>query len=60
MTPEHQKRLNAWKKRRDKVMRLYGKGVPKAEIARELGVSRHRVHQIVTKEENKVEGVGCG
>lgn len=40
--------LALWRKRRERILRLSKQGLTKSDIARRLGVSRQRVHQIVS------------
>lgn len=40
-------------KNRAKVLRLHKKGVAKAEIARQFGVTRQRIQAIIRKEESR-------
>jgi len=43
----YQKLLDQYLKRRERIARLLASGMPQAEIARKLSISRQRVGQIV-------------
>jgi predicted transcriptional regulator len=53
MTPEYKTYLKQAAKQRAKVMQAYRRGVPKAEIARKVGVTRQRIQNIIKAEKAK-------
>lgn len=53
MTPERKEYLRQAAKQRARIMQAYRRGVPKAEIARNHGVSRQRIQQVIAGEEAK-------
>lgn len=44
--PSYPKLAEAYAERRSRILKLLEKGVPQAEIARRLGITRARVNQI--------------
>lgn len=53
MNLSYDQQMKEWRKRIANVMKLHNKGVPKAEIAKRLGVTRQRIQQMIAKEEAK-------
>ena len=45
--PNYRKLLDYWRERRERILRLAASGMSQTAIARQLGVSRSRVNQIV-------------
>ena len=45
----YKQQMAKWKARRDSILRMVKSGVSQAEIARQFGIKRQRVNQIVAE-----------
>lgn len=53
MGTEYQQFMKAAAERRKQILRLNKKGLTQGAIAKQLGLSRQRVHQIIRQEEER-------